>query len=53
MKNKQQACHFYKEGYPVVADDYMTIDFDSNHIPLIPRDFQVEGFHMNPEKLWV
>jgi hypothetical protein len=33
------AMAFYNEGYPIVADDYIAIEFDSNDIPLISPGF--------------
>jgi hypothetical protein len=30
---------FYNKGYPVVADDYIVIDFDNNDIPIISPGF--------------
>ena len=33
------AMAFYNEGYPVVADDYITIEFNDNDIPMISPGF--------------
>jgi hypothetical protein len=33
------AMAFYKQGYPVVADDYVSIKFNSNDIPIISPGF--------------
>jgi hypothetical protein len=33
------AMTFYNEGYPVVADDYIAIEFDNNDIPIISPGF--------------
>ena len=33
------AMAFYNEGYPVVADDYIAIEFDNNDIPIISPGF--------------
>ena len=33
------AIAFYNNGYPIVADDYITIEFDNNNIPTISPGF--------------
>ena len=33
------AMAFYNKGYPVVADDYIVIEFDDNNIPLVSPGF--------------
>jgi len=30
---------FYNQGYPVVADDYIIIDFDINNAPIVSPGF--------------
>jgi len=35
------AMAFYNEGYPVVADDYIAIEFDNNDIPIISPGFPI------------
>ena len=47
------AMAFYNQGYSVVADDYIIIDFDIIMFLLFLQDFQVLDCQMNQEKLWV
>lgn len=41
------AMAFYNEGYPVVADDYIAIEFDTNNIPFITPGFP--NLRLSPE----
>jgi hypothetical protein len=55
------AMAFYNEGYPIVSDDYITIEFDDNNIPLIspgfpslrlsPKSREVMGLHLEESTL--
>ena len=47
------AMAFYNEGYPVVADDYIAIEFDNNDIPFISPGFPSLRLSQESRISWV